>query len=142
MKPSGGKLWRLKYRHLGKVQQLSVGRDPALGPKDAQARRDEARKLIANGKNPTLEKKRGVVAASVGAANSFSAIAEELIAKRQREGLKDITTGNMRWLLSDPVRHATAVCDHRVRDDGEDSPLTGKRPDRFFGAAEPLVVRG
>ncbi|WP_426043017.1 tyrosine-type recombinase/integrase [Brevundimonas sp. TWP2-3-4b1] len=100
VKPSGGKLWRLKYRHLGKEQQLSVGRYPDVGLKDARARRDEARKLIANGKNPTFEKKRAVVAASVGAANTFSAIAEELIAKRQREGLKDITTGKMRWLLS------------------------------------------
>lgn len=56
VKPSGGKLWRLKYRHLGKEQQLSVGRYPDVGLKDARARRDEARKLIANGKNPTFEK--------------------------------------------------------------------------------------
>jgi hypothetical protein len=28
VRPSGGKLWRLKYRHLGKEQQLSVGRYP------------------------------------------------------------------------------------------------------------------
>jgi len=100
VKPSGGKLWRLKYRHLGKEQQLSVGRYPDVGLKDARERRDEARKLIANGKNPTFERKRAVVAASVGAANTFSAIAEELIAKREREGLKAVTTGKARWLLS------------------------------------------
>jgi len=100
VKPSGGKLWRLKYRHLGKEQQLSIGRYPDVGLKDARDRRDEARKLIASGKNPTFEKRRAAVAASVGAANTFSAIADELIAKREREGLKDITTGKARWLLS------------------------------------------
>jgi integrase len=98
--PSGGKLWRLKYRYLGKEQSLALGRYPDVGLKEARARRDEARKLIADGKNPAFEKKRAAVAASVGAANTFAAIAEELIAKREREGLKDITTGKARWLLS------------------------------------------
>jgi integrase len=100
VKPTGGKLWRLKYRHLGKEQQLSVGRYPDVGLKEARARRDEARKLIADGKSPAFEKKRAAVAAKVGAANTFAAVAEELIVKLEREGLKEITTGKARWLLS------------------------------------------
>ena len=100
VRPSGGKLWRLKYRHLGKEQQLTIGRYPDVGLKEARERRDEARKIIASGGNPGFEKKRAAVAASVSAANTFSAIADELIEKREREGLKDITTGKARWLLS------------------------------------------
>jgi integrase len=100
VRPSGGKLWRLKFRHLGKEQQLTIGRYPDVGLKAARARRDEARKIIAEGGNPALEKKRAAVAATVSAANTFSAIAEELIGKREREGLKDITTSKARWLLS------------------------------------------
>ncbi len=100
VKPSGGKLWRLKYRHVGKEQQLTIGRYPDVGLKDAREKRDQARKLIAAGANPAFEKKRAAVAASVGAANTFAAVAEELIAKRDREGLKDVTTGKTRWLLS------------------------------------------
>jgi integrase len=100
IRPSGGKLWRLKYRHLGREQQLSVGQYPDVGLKQARERRDEARKVIANGGNPAFEKKRAAVAASVSAANTFSVIANELIDKREREGLKDITTGKARWLLS------------------------------------------
>jgi len=100
VKPSGGKLWRLKYRHIGKEQQLTIGRYPDVGLKDARDKRDEARKVIAAGGNPAFEKKRAAVAASVSAANTFSAIAEELIAKREREGLKDVTNGKARWLLS------------------------------------------
>ena len=100
VRPSGGKLWRLKYRHLGKEQQLSIGRYPDVGLKEARERRDTARKIIASGGNPAFEKKRAAVAATVSAANTFAAIAGELIDKREREGLKDITTGKARWLLS------------------------------------------
>lgn len=99
VRPSGGKLWRLKYRHLGKELQLSIGTYPDVGLKEARALRDEARKLIAAGGNPAFEKKRAAVAASVNAANTFKAVADEFIDKREREGLKEITTGKARWLL-------------------------------------------
>ena len=56
VRPSGGKLWRLKYRHLGKEQQLSIGVFPDVGLKEARRRRDDARKLIAEGVNPAFEK--------------------------------------------------------------------------------------
>jgi integrase len=100
VKPSGGKLWRLKYRYLGNEQQLTIGRYPDIGLKVARARRDEARKIIAEGGNPAFEKKRAAIAATEGAANTFSVVAEELISKREREGLKDGTTAKARWLLS------------------------------------------
>lgn len=100
VKPSGGKLWRLKYRHLGKEQQLSIGVFPAVSLKDARKRRDEARAQIAKGLNPSFEKKRAAAAALVGAANTFKAVAEEYIDRREREGLKDVTTTKAKWLLS------------------------------------------
>lgn len=100
VKPSGGKLWRLKYRHQGKEQALSLGRYPTVGLREARASRDQARKLIAAGKNPAFERKRAAVAATVGAANTFVAIAEELISKREREGLKGVTIIKARWMLS------------------------------------------
>lgn len=100
VRPSGGKLWRLKYRHQGKEQQLSIGRYPDVGLKEARERRDQARKQIAAGANPAFEKKRAAIAASISAANTFKAVAEEFIAKREREGVKDITTVKARWLLA------------------------------------------
>ena len=98
--PSGGKLWRLKYRHMGKEQALSLGRYPDVGLKEARERREEARKMVAAGLNPSFEKKCAAIAASVGAANTFKAIADELIEKRSREGLKTITTDKAKWLLA------------------------------------------
>jgi integrase len=100
VKPSGGKLWRLKYRYRGKEQQLSIGVFPDVGLKDARERRDDARKLIAGGVNPAFEKKRAAAAAAVSSANTFKAVADEFIDKGEREGLKGITTAKGRWLLA------------------------------------------
>lgn len=100
VQPSGGKLWRLKYRHLGTEKQLALGTFPEVGLADARQRRDGARKLIAAGQDPAFEKKRAAVVASVSAANTFKAVADEFIDKRVREGAKPPTTAKQRWLLS------------------------------------------
>ncbi|MDR0700891.1 MAG: Arm DNA-binding domain-containing protein, partial [Azoarcus sp.] len=44
-----GKLWRLKYRFADKGKLLALGKYPAVSLKDARERRDEARKMLANG---------------------------------------------------------------------------------------------
>lgn len=98
--PSGGKLWRFKYRHLGKEQLLSFGAFPAVGLKDARKLRDDAREMMARGLNPAFEKKRAAVAAALGAANTFKSVAEEYIAKREQEGVKAVTADKTRWLLA------------------------------------------
>ena len=100
IRPTGGKLWQWKYRHLGKEQLLSLGKYPDVGLKDARDGRDKARKLLAAGLNPAFEKKREAAAASVSVANTFKAVADEYIDKRAREGLKDLTSAKARWLLT------------------------------------------
>lgn len=56
--PAGGKLWRLKYRIDGREKLLSIGAYPELGLGEARRRREEARELIALGKDPSREKQR------------------------------------------------------------------------------------
>jgi len=97
--PAGGKLWRLKYKFLCKEQKLALGAYPTVGLKDARAAALEARKLLAAGKNPAVEKKRAQAAAVINATNSFKAVAEELIEKGRREGRAAITCGKAEWLL-------------------------------------------
>lgn len=99
VRPTGGRLWRLKYRFAGKEQQLTIGTYPEVGLKEARERRDAARKVIAEGKDPSTEKKRDKIAASISAGNTFKVVAEEFIAKRQREGLADATVAKCRWHL-------------------------------------------
>lgn len=54
---SGGKLWRLKYYIGGKEKLLALGQYPAVSLADARQRRDDARKLLANGIDPADVKK-------------------------------------------------------------------------------------
>jgi len=100
VRPSGGKLWRLKYRVDGKEQQLTIGTYPEVGLKDARIKRDEARKLLASGSDPSLEKKRKAAYAAIEAANTFKAVAEDFIDKRERDGLADATVSKAKWFLS------------------------------------------
>ena len=54
--PAGGKLWRLKYRIDGR--ENAIGAYPKIGLGEARRRREEAREMIALGKDPSREKPR------------------------------------------------------------------------------------
>jgi integrase len=99
VRPTGGKLWRLKYRFAGKEQQLTIGTYPEIGLKEARERREAARKVIADGKDPSTERKRDKIAAAISAGNTFKVVAEEFISKRQREGMAHATIAKSRWHL-------------------------------------------
>ncbi|MCZ6581418.1 MAG: integrase arm-type DNA-binding domain-containing protein, partial [Nitrospirae bacterium] len=79
--PTGGKWWRLKYRFGGKEKRLSLGVYPDVSLKDAREQRDEARKLLANGTNPSENRKAKKAAKVERAANSFEVVAREWFAK-------------------------------------------------------------
>ena len=96
--PTGGKLWRFKYRWQGKERELSLGGYPNVSLKEARERRDEARKTLGCGPHRSgAEKKRAAVAAAIGAGSTFKAVAEEFIAKRVREGVAEATLIKLRW---------------------------------------------
>jgi integrase len=75
--PSGGKWWRLKYRHAGKEKRLSLGVYPETSLANAREKRDEARKLLATGVDPSENRKATRAATVERAANSFEAVARE-----------------------------------------------------------------
>jgi hypothetical protein len=81
--PSGGKWWRLKYRFDGKEKRLSLGVYPDVSLKDARDRRDEARRLLANGIDPSEHRKANKAAIVERAANSFEVVAREWFAKHE-----------------------------------------------------------
>lgn len=76
--PTGGKLWRMKYRQFdGKENRLSFGAFPAVSLADARDRRDSARQLLAAGNDPgrardELERQERVVAL-----NTFEKVARD-----------------------------------------------------------------
>jgi integrase len=78
--PSGGKHWRYRYRLNGKESTFVIGEYPEIGAADARARRDEARKLIDQGINPTQERKLAKVKRQHENATTFQSVAEEWFA--------------------------------------------------------------
>jgi integrase len=98
--PSGSKLWRVKFRHVGKEKLLAVGAYPDVSLSAARKARDQARELLAKGDDPSLTKRREKVRKAAEAEDTFAAVANELLAKFEREGMEAVTISKKRWLLS------------------------------------------
>jgi integrase len=99
VQPTGSKLWRLAYRFAGKQKTLALGAYPAVSLAEARGRRDDARKLLAKGVDPSAQRKIDRQMGRNAADNSFRAVAEEVISKLEREGRAHTTLAKKRWLL-------------------------------------------
>ena len=83
--PSGGKYWRMKYRHLGKEKRLAFGVYPEVSLKEAREKRDAARQLIAENKDPSYVKKQQKAQVLDETASTFELIAREWHAHKSAE---------------------------------------------------------
>ena len=75
--PAGGKLWRMKYRFGGKEKRLSFGTYPVITLKEARTKREEAKRLLYEGKDPGALKKAKKAAIEAASANTFESVARE-----------------------------------------------------------------
>lgn len=115
--PTGSKLWRMAYRHGGKQKTLSFGSYPVVTLGMARDKRLEAKRKLDAGIDPGVEKKRTKRQSNILAANTFASVAEELLMKRSKEGLAEITLRKKRYLLdlaiqsfgSEPIAEITAA---------------------------------
>jgi integrase len=108
--PAGGKLWRWKYRFSGAERLMALGRYPEITLADARERRDEARKLLANGSDPMAERKAEKKAILVATEHTFEKIAERWLEH---------------WKENKSARHV-ATTRNRLR--GNVYPVLGDRP--------------
>lgn len=77
VRPSGSKLWRLKYRFGGKEKQLAIGAYPDVSLSEAREARDKARKILRDGRDPSMEKRREERARQASSCATFEATARE-----------------------------------------------------------------
>ena len=75
--PSGSRYWRMKYRFNGKEKRLAFGVYPAVSLAQARALRDEAKKKLAEGIDPSFAKKEEKLVRDVQLNNTFQAVALE-----------------------------------------------------------------
>lgn len=97
--PAGSKLWRLKYRMQGREKLLSIGAYPAVSLKAARQARDEARALIAAGRDPSAAKRHARTEAASEAADTFGGVASEVLDKLRKEKKAPATIAKTEWLL-------------------------------------------
>ncbi|WP_145524805.1 tyrosine-type recombinase/integrase [Yersinia rohdei] len=77
VEPNGSKAWRFRYRFAGKPKMISLGTYPLVTLAEAREKRDEMRKLVAAGKNPSEVRKDNKRSLLLEQANTFEAIARE-----------------------------------------------------------------
>lgn len=77
VKSNGSKLWRYKYRFSGKERTLAMGAYPEISLKEARTKRDEARRLLHEGKDPSLEKQIQKALNLSKYENNFEAVGRE-----------------------------------------------------------------
>lgn len=82
---AGGKLWRLKYRIDGREKVLCIGSYPDLSLKEARELRDKARNQLANGIDPSADKKAKKASSAQSNADSFEHLAKEWFATRMKD---------------------------------------------------------
>ena len=97
--PNGTKLWRFRYRYLGKDKRIALGCYPKVGLAEARRKRDDVKSKLYEGVDPGAERKREKLLAIYKGANTFGDLAREYINKMVAEGLATTTTTKANWLL-------------------------------------------
>lgn len=109
---TGSKLWRKQYYFGGREKLLSFGAYPEVTLRRAREKRDEARRQLADGIDPSATKR----AEKVAQADTFAALASEWM-DMQRKKYKPKTLKKVEWILKDllnphigstPIRKITA----------------------------------
>ena len=119
--PSGGKLWRFKYRFKNKEKKLAFGSYPEISLQNARQRRENARRLLANDVDPDAVRK-AQKQANVQETETFEVISREWYA---------------RFISSWTTGHAETIKNRLERDV---FPWIGKRPIAEIKAPEVLKV--
>lgn len=99
VKPNGTKSWRMDYRFAGKRKTLSIGPYPTFGLSDARQKREEAKRLIAEGQDPSAKKRLDKISLVHAHANTFELVAKEYLEKMRKEGKAEATITKNSWMM-------------------------------------------
>lgn len=115
---SGGKWWRFKYNFEGKGKTISFGTYPEISLAQARERREEARKLLATGIDPSAHRRAVKSAKEELQANSFEVIAREWHEKQQADNawtvdhavtiMNRLEKDVFPWIGNKPISEVTA----------------------------------
>lgn len=129
VEPRGSKLWRMQYAFGGKQKTLALGVYPAVSLADARKKRDQAKTLLSLGVDPSVEARLEKIRRAEGAANTFAAIADELVTRDKKEGRAEATLIKKRWIFD------------MVRTDIGSRPISQITPAEFCNPCERSSVQ-
>lgn len=119
---AGGKYWRLNYRYAGKRKTLALGVYPTVSLKEAREARDEAKRQLREGIDPSAQKQLIKLKRITSSENTFEAIARDW----QSRHLADKSNSH--------VTRSTALLDKDLM------PSLGRRPIAEIEPVELLSV--
>jgi hypothetical protein len=101
--PSGTRLWRFVYRYLGKQKNWAIGPYPKVSLTEARAQRDDARRLLRQGKDPIAERDQAIRAEQ-------ESLLRRRLGQRTSAGVASATKVSMpvaSWSIQTEPRHQT-----------------------------------
>ena len=128
--PTGGRYWRMKYRHGGKEKRLALGVYPAVGLKEAREKAEAARKTLQAGDDPGEVKKADKSKQAHEAANTFKAVAADWLA-HQAGRWSDDTRARIAQTLRADIYPALGA-----------RPLVAIKPAEVMRAVQKIEARG
>jgi integrase len=99
VRPDGARYWRMDYRWIGKRGTLAFGVYPTVTLVEAREKRQNAKKQIAAGVDPSAQRKLDKIASAIAHKNTFRAVGDEWLDKLTREGRAEATLAKTKWLL-------------------------------------------
>jgi len=95
--PSGALRWRFRYRFAGKAKMLSLGTYPGVKLSEARDLRDEARRLLRQGVDPSADRQEQQTPPEPPPApQTFERVARDWM---QRQDVATVTANKNRWLF-------------------------------------------
>lgn len=97
--PTGAKYWRLKYRMTGKEKRFALGVYPMVSLASARQGREEARKQLVQGVDPSAarqEAKQTKAEVIAIAAVTFETVGREWMGRQE---VAEVTANKTRWIL-------------------------------------------
>lgn len=97
--PNGTKSWRMDYAYFGRRRTITFGLYPSVSLADARGKRDAAKALLAKNIDPNDQKRKERVEIETALDNTFGKLADDFLAKMEKDGRKGPTMTKNTWML-------------------------------------------
>ena len=101
VRTSGTKSWQFRYQFMGKEKLLSLGNYPILSLAEARQKRDAAKQLLADGIDPSVQKRLDRIDAETRARITFKLVADEYYEGLVDRELAPATLRKKRWQIEE-----------------------------------------